>query len=83
MLKNEIEERNPLRRSLLQEKLINQGQIELSKSLSLPKFEIGYYYLGLSNQNFNGVHLGFSIPYGKIITEQISINQEFYIPILK
>lgn len=53
---------DPLRKSLLQEKLINQGQVELSRSLSLPKFEIGYYYLGLSNQNFNGVHLGFSIP---------------------
>jgi len=61
-LENTIEESDPLRKSLLQEKLINQGQIELSKSLSLPKFEIGYYYLGLSNQNYNGVHFGFSIP---------------------
>ena len=61
-LENTIEESDPLRKSLLQEKLINQGQIDLSKSLSLPKFEIGYYYLGLSNQNFNGIHLGFSIP---------------------
>jgi len=61
-LENTIEENDPLRKLLLQEKLINQCQVELSKSLSLPKFEIGYHYLGLSNQNFNGVHLGFSIP---------------------
>ncbi len=61
-LESTIEESDPFRKLLLQEKLINQGQVELSKSLSLPKFEIGYYYLGLSNQNFNGVHLGFSIP---------------------
>jgi len=61
-LENILVEADPLRKSLLQEKLIYQGQVELSKALSLPKFEVGYYYLGLTNQKFNGIHLGFSLP---------------------
>ena len=62
VLENMIEEADPLRKTLLQEKLIYQSQIDLSRSLNLPKFEIGYYYLGLTNQKFNGLHIGFSIP---------------------
>lgn len=61
-LEHIIEEADPHRKSIVQEKLIYQSQVELSKSLSLPKFELGYYYLGLTNQNFNGIHLGFSLP---------------------
>jgi len=62
VLESTIEEADPLRKTLLQEKLIYQSQIDLSRSLNLPKFEIGYYYLGLTNQKFNGLHFGFSIP---------------------
>jgi len=61
-LENIIETSDPLRKSLLQEKLISQGQTELSKTLSLPKFEVGYYYLGLPGQKYNGFHFGVSIP---------------------
>jgi len=61
-LENIIQTNDPLRKTLLQEKLISQSQIELSKTLSLPKFEVGYYYLGLPNQKYNGFHFGVSIP---------------------
>jgi cobalt-zinc-cadmium efflux system outer membrane protein len=61
-LENTIENEDFFRKSLMQEKRITQVQIELSKALSLPKFEIGYYYLGLNSQTYHGIHLGFSIP---------------------
>lgn len=61
-LERTIENANPHRKFINQEKQIYQSQVELSKALSLPKIELGYYYLGLTNQNFNGIHLGFSLP---------------------
>ncbi|MBK6507196.1 MAG: TolC family protein [Ignavibacteria bacterium] len=61
-LENTIETVAFLRKSLVQEKLIAQGQIDLSKALSLPKFEVSYYYLGLNSQTYHGIHLGFPIP---------------------
>ncbi|MBK9333115.1 MAG: TolC family protein [Ignavibacteria bacterium] len=62
ILENEIEISDPSIKSLQQEKLISQSQVELSKSLSLPKFEVGYYYLGLRDTKYNGIHFGISIP---------------------
>ena len=61
-LERTIENADPHRKYIIQEKQIHQSQVELSKALSLPKLELGYYYLGLTNQNFNGIHLGFSLP---------------------
>lgn len=61
-LERTIENADPHRKFINQEKQIYQSQVELSKALSLPKIELGYYYLGLTNQNFNGIHLGFSLP---------------------
>jgi cobalt-zinc-cadmium efflux system outer membrane protein len=61
-LERTIENADPHRKFIIQEKQIYQSQVELSKALSLPKLELGYYYLGLTNQNFNGIHLGFSLP---------------------
>ena len=61
-LEHTIENADPHRKYIIQEKQIHQSQVELSKALSLPKLELGYYYLGLTNQNFNGIHLGFSLP---------------------
>ncbi|HAY33623.1 MAG TPA: TolC family protein [Ignavibacteria bacterium] len=62
LLENEIEKDDPVIKSLLQDKLISQSQTELSRSLSLPKFEVGYYYLGLQDRKYNGIHFGISIP---------------------
>lgn len=62
ILEQEIEDSDPLRKFLEQEKVIGQNEIYLSKSLSLPKFDIGYRYQTLLGQQFNGVHLGLTIP---------------------
>lgn len=61
-LKNEIESKDPIRKYMEQEKVIGQSEVELSKSLRLPKFEMGYYYQALLGQRFNGVHFGLTIP---------------------
>ncbi len=61
-LENEIEASDPIRKFLEQEKLITQKQVELSKPMWLPKFEMGYHYQGILGQAFQGVHAGITIP---------------------
>jgi cobalt-zinc-cadmium efflux system outer membrane protein len=61
-LEKEIEETDPLRQSLEQEKLIAQKQLEVSKAMALPKMEIGYHYQGILGQTYNGIHTGISLP---------------------
>jgi len=61
-LEPEYESNDPHRKILEQEKIISQKQIELSKSLWLPKIEAGYHYQGILGQTFNGVHTGITIP---------------------
>ncbi len=61
-LETEYENADPLRKILEQEKLITQKQVELSKSLWLPKMELGYHYQGILGQTYNGIHTGISIP---------------------
>ena len=39
-----------------------QNEVNLSKSLTLPKFDAGYRYQTILGQQFNGVHLGLTIP---------------------
>jgi outer membrane protein, heavy metal efflux system len=58
----EYENADPLGKILEQEKLITQKQLELSKSMWLPKMEIGYHYQGILGQTYNGIHTGISIP---------------------
>lgn len=41
---------------------ISMKQIELSKSMTLPKFEFGYHYQGILGQRFNGAHFAMTIP---------------------
>jgi outer membrane protein, heavy metal efflux system len=53
---------DPIRKSLEQEKIITEKQIEISKSMWLPKLEAGYHYQGILGQTYNGVHTGISIP---------------------
>jgi cobalt-zinc-cadmium efflux system outer membrane protein len=57
-----INSRDPYLQNLEQENAIAMKQLELSKSLALPKFELGYHYQGILGQRFNGAHLGVTIP---------------------
>lgn len=53
---------DPLLKSMLSEKDISMTQIALAKSLSLPKVQAGYHYQSSSGFNYNGIHLGITIP---------------------
>ena len=48
--------------NLEQENAIAIKQLELNKSLALPKLELGYHYQGILGQRFNGAHFGITIP---------------------
>ncbi len=61
-LEKEIQAQDYLRKSLEQEKVIAQKQIEVSKALALPKMELGYHYQGILGQTYNGIHTGISLP---------------------
>ncbi|MFA9189179.1 TolC family protein [Flavobacterium sp. FBOR7N2.3] len=61
-LEKEIEEQDYIRKTLEQEKLIAQKQIDVSKALALPKMELGYHYQGILGQTYNGIHTGISLP---------------------
>ena len=61
-LEKEIEENDPLRKVLQQEKVIAEKQVEVSKAMTYPKMEIGYHYQGILGQTYNGLHTGISIP---------------------
>ena len=61
-LEAEIESSDPVRNVLEQEQNVAQKQVELSKSLWLPKLEAGYRYVDVPGQKFNGVHTGITVP---------------------
>jgi len=61
-LETEYENADPIRKSLEQQKLITQKQLEVSRAMWLPKFEAGYHYQGILGQTYNGIHTGISIP---------------------
>lgn len=61
-LEAEYENADPLRKFLEQQKLIAQKQVEVSKTMWLPKMEAGYHYQGILGQTYNGIHAGISIP---------------------
>ena len=61
-LEKEIEAQDYTRKSLEQEKVIAQKQLDVSKALALPKMEVGYHYQGILGQTYNGIHTGISLP---------------------
>lgn len=61
-LEKEIEQQDYIKKTLEQEKVIAQKQVDVSKALTLPKMEIGYHYQGILGQTYNGVHTGISLP---------------------
>ena len=63
-LENEIEISDPvLKRLNFQYKIIKQ-EIDVNEALRLPKIELGYKYRyqGISNEKYNGIRAGISIP---------------------
>lgn len=58
----EIETADYVKKTLEQEKVIAQKQIEVSKAMALPKMEVGYRYQGILGQTYNGIHTGISLP---------------------
>lgn len=58
----EVSQKDPLLRMAEQQQAIAQKQVELSKSMTLPKFELGYHYQGILGQQFNGAHAAITIP---------------------
>ncbi|RCR67466.1 TolC family protein [Larkinella punicea] len=49
--------------SVLQQQIgIGQAQVALSRSLTLPKLEVGYHYQAILGQRYQGVHLGLTLP---------------------
>ena len=61
-LESDYEQADPLLKILQQKQQVIQKELELSRSLWLPKMEVGYHYQEFSNQKYNGVHTGISIP---------------------
>lgn len=61
-LEKEIEVQDYIKKTLEQDKIIAQKQIEVSKAMALPKMEVGYHYQGILGQTYNGIHTGISLP---------------------
>mgnify|MGYP006133297933 CR=1 FL=1 len=57
-----IEEADPNLKSIHQQNEIDQKKLELSKAMSLPKFEGGFRSQEFAGQKIQGVHLGITIP---------------------
>jgi hypothetical protein len=57
-----IEANDPILKVYEQEKEIMQRQIEVQKSLNLPKIETGYHSQGILGQSYKGIHAGITIP---------------------
>jgi len=61
-LMDSIESNSPALKSLQQEEQINQKKVELTKAMTLPKMAAGYRYQSILGQQYQGVHLGLTIP---------------------
>lgn len=61
-LENSIKESDPILKTALKQEEINLKKVELSKAMSLPKMEAGYRSQAILGQNFQGIHVGFTIP---------------------
>jgi len=61
-LEADFEANDPMLKVMQQEKVVAQKQLEVAKSLTLPKMEIGYHYQGILGQTYHGVHTGLTLP---------------------
>ena len=62
MLKQTIEQNDPRLRFLNTQQQIGEAETRLTRALLMPKFEAGYRYQGLLDQQFHGIHAGISLP---------------------
>ncbi|MGI8893499.1 MAG: TolC family protein [Bacteroidia bacterium] len=62
LVEDQIISNDPTLKYLAQEVIISRKQVELTRSLTLPKPEIGYHYQTVLNQDFRGIHFGLTIP---------------------
>jgi outer membrane protein TolC len=58
----QAEQNNPTLSALKQEVEASQREIQLSRALSLPKFNAGYMSEKVANEQFQGIAVGLSIP---------------------
>lgn len=57
-----IEANDPLIKAFEQEKLIQEQQVRLQKSLNLPKIEAGYHGQSILGTSLQGIHAGITVP---------------------
>ena len=57
-----IEANDPEVKVIKQDKEISKEQLELTRSMSLPKFEGGYHQQSILGQKYQGFHVGMTIP---------------------
>jgi cobalt-zinc-cadmium efflux system outer membrane protein len=57
-----IEANDPVVKMIKQDKEVAKYQVGVTKSLSLPKIEAGYHSQSILGQQYQGAHLGISIP---------------------
>lgn len=62
VLMADILARDPVKASLEYAVVVARIRVDLMRSLTLPKFQVGYKYQSVPGGVFNGVHLGLSIP---------------------
>lgn len=62
LLEAASEEADPERRSLVQQKLIAERQLEVARLSRLPSFSLGYRYQAILGQKFNGLQAGMTLP---------------------
>lgn len=62
LLISEIEGNDPVRKLLEQQQVISRKQIDVTRAMSLPKFDVGYHQQKNIGGNFYGARIGMSIP---------------------
>lgn len=61
-LESEIESMDPMRKLMIQNTEIAQKGVSVSRSMTLPKIQVGYRYQEFAGVRHNGIHLGLSLP---------------------
>ncbi len=61
-LESDIENSDPVLKSMIAGLKTAEQEVKLQKALNLPKIELGYRYKSLQSTSFNGFHVGVSVP---------------------
>ena len=57
-----IEANDPVVNAVAQQSTVNKEQVELTRSMTLPKLEGGYHQQSILGQRYQGFHVGMTIP---------------------